>query len=63
MTRSRETGVGGGGEGTAGEVGRIGRVNNRKVELRSMIFVTGLASSTIDHVNIFNSTDSLRQLV
>ena len=47
MTRSRETGVGGGGEGTAGEVGRIGRVNNSKVELRSMIFVTGLTSSTM----------------
>ena len=45
-----ERGVGGKGEfgrRGRGEVGRIGRVNNSKVELRSMIFVTGLTSSTM----------------
>ena len=63
MTWSREMGVWGGegscggrgewggigelGRRGRGEVGRIGRVNNSKVELRSMIFVTGLTLSTM----------------
>ena len=57
MTRSRESGVRGGGEGTEsprgsgrGEVGGIGRVNKSKlmwVVGAAMILVTGLTSSTV----------------